>query len=1021
MLRAERLPVRRYSTVDGLSGDYVINITKDARGFLWFSTRDGLSRFDGLRFVSYDVFDGLPSATVNMLLQTRDGTYWVATNGGGISRFDPGSTPHFVAYPIGDGVLANRVNSLLEDRAGRLWAATDDGVFVREPGGTGNPFSPVDLRLPGDASRHGAGHMIEDGDGSLWFMGGFGLRRRLPDGRVVAYRIAPDESSDRTIDGLVDIDQRLWISSQRGLHLFTPEPASSFAGRTAPLEAWMPGDAGRRGADSGGGRLYTVKDGLPNDLVTSVHRSGDGQLWVGTARGMASLDGDRFRSYPSSSGLPDSTIADLADDAAGNLWIATVSGVARLIRRGLVTYDETDGLASARVRTIGEGPDGQLEVLTWDFQLNRFDGRRFVSGVMAVPAVATCQWMSPCGYLDRSGGWWMVTTGGLLHWPPRARLAELVGRPPDQTWTTTQGLASSMVFTASGDSRGRIWIGTSPGGISVWDTRTRQLRAFTERDGLPPAAALAGRANAFAEDHAGSIWVGFEGAGLGRFRDNRYEHFRDATGTPATAVTGLYADAAGRLWIGSSQNGLGRLDDPSATEPRVAWLTTADGLASNNVRSIVGGADGRIYAGTSRGVDRLDPATGAIVHFTVSEGLGSQFVTASFRDRRGALWFGTISGLSRLDPIAEPARAGPPAPPVFVSQLRVAGSALPLSELGERAPAPFSLSPTRNQLEIDFFAFNFDSGAPLRYQYRLEGAERTWSAPTELRSVNYAQLAAGSYRFLVRAAWPDGAASTEPAVVAFRVLPPFYARWWFLAASALLLGGAAVVAYRVRVAQLLQVERVRSRIATDLHDDLGASLSQIAILAEVARERLTRTEPDPEAAAPLARIAETSRTLVDSMSDIVWAINPEVDTLSDLVHRMRRFVEDSLGSGDIDVSFVAPATQHDLKLSADVRREVFLILKESVTNIAKHAGCTTVTVELSVDRRRLRLQVSDDGKGFDPDAGTEGNGVASMRRRVAALGGRLTIASAPDRGTTIQLDLDLRRLGSGLSAGLLPR
>jgi signal transduction histidine kinase len=243
-------------------------------------------------------------------------------------------------------------------------------------------------------------------------------------------------------------------------------------------------------------------------------------------------------------------------------------------------------------------------------------------------------------------------------------------------------------------------------------------------------------------------------------------------------------------------------------------------------------------------------------------------------------------------------------------------------------------------------------------------------------------------------------------VLSFTVLPPFYARWWFISLAVLVTGAAGLGLYRLRIAQLLGVERVRARIATDLHDDIGASLSQIAILAEVAQQVPAQSRMDP--AGPLAQIADTSRGLVDSMSDIVWAINPEVDALSDLVHRMRRFAEDTLSANDIDLTFRAPELRQDPRLGPELRRELFLILKESVTNIGKHADCKRVTIELERDRRRLRLRVTDDGKGFDPAQRTDGNGVANMRRRVAALGGQLNIQSKPGRGTTLEVEVPLR-------------
>jgi signal transduction histidine kinase len=395
----------------------------------------------------------------------------------------------------------------------------------------------------------------------------------------------------------------------------------------------------------------------------------------------------------------------------------------------------------------------------------------------------------------------------------------------------------------------------------------------------------------------------------------------------------------------------------------------------------------------------------------VADGLAADFVTSVTRDREGALWFGTISGLSRLPVDALASTPVLPPPTIFIAGVRISGVDQAVSELGETQPQPFVVPAGRGPLEVEYFGFSFEPGAPLRYQYRLAGANGDWSLPSEQRGVTFANLAAGSYRFLVRAVRADGIVSPAAAALTFKILPPLYARWWFIAAVAVGLAGLAFVGYRVRVAQLLRVERVRARIATDLHDDIGASLSQIAILAEVARERMRHAGVadqtlEPPAAEPLARIAETSRGLVDSMSDIVWAINPAVDSLADLVHRMRRFVEDTLGAAEIDVTFRAPDSSADMKLGADLRREIFLILKESVTNIAKHARATRVSIDFEQDGRRLRLRISDNGEGFDPAGATDGNGVTNMRRRVAALGGHLAIHSTPGLGTEIMLEVE---------------
>jgi ligand-binding sensor domain-containing protein/two-component sensor histidine kinase len=1004
---AERLPLRRYSSADGLAGDFVTDIYRDRRGFLWFSTRDGLSRFDGVEFHSYGVGDGLPIAAVNAVLETRDGNYWVATNGGGVARFQPTAEPRFVVYPVGHGAAHNRVNVLREDQRGRLWVGTDEGLFVRAPDATAGEFQRVGLALPDDLNLHGVAEVLESADHSIWVCGGFGLRRFLSDGRLVRYQMTPAGPRDTATSLLITEDQTVWVGFRRGLLRVRPQPAQD-ATDAASLERVIP----TRDATSPtpeDARWYATPDGLPSEVVTALHQSPDGQLWVGTTAGLAQWTDDHFRAYRGTNGLPDAQVSDLDEDAAGNLWIATVAGTARLVRHGLVTYTDADGLGDASIHAIAEDATGALVVVNGDFRVSRFDGHRFESARAAVSPDATCNWMSPCGHLDSAGGWWMLTTAGLDYWSAPQRLTDLE-HTPNARFGTGEGLLDGNTFVAFSDSRHRLWIGAASGGVARFDPARRAWRVFTERDGLPPRSP-AGRANAFAEDPRGHVWIGFEGAGLARERDEGFERVGPMVAAPPS-VTALFVDATGRLWFGTNRSGLGLIDDPLASPVQIRFLTTADGLASNNIRTVVDDGRGRVFAGTSRGVDRITMKTGEVTHYTVAEGLASQFVTASFRDRRGALWFGTVSGLSRLDPGAEMTRdTGRPAPPVYVSRVRAGGVPLPVSELGDAAPPAFEVPASNRRLEIEFFALNDAGTAPLRYQYRLDGGDSEWSPPTEQRSVNFARLAPGAYRVLVRTMRADGAAGASPAVVAFRVLPPFYATWWFVLLTGTLVTGIAIVGYRVRVTQLLRVERVRARIATDLHDDIGASLSQIAILSEVARRRLTAPASEPGASESLERIADVSRGLVDSMSDIVWAINPEADTLSDLVHRMRRFVEDTLGASDVAVTFIAPTTVHDLTLGADVRREVFLILKESVTNIAKHAAARTVAIELGIRGRHLHLDVRDDGRGFDPDARVDGNGVASMRRRVATLGGRLTFDSAPGRGSRIRLDLDLGRAG----------
>jgi signal transduction histidine kinase len=309
-------------------------------------------------------------------------------------------------------------------------------------------------------------------------------------------------------------------------------------------------------------------------------------------------------------------------------------------------------------------------------------------------------------------------------------------------------------------------------------------------------------------------------------------------------------------------------------------------------------------------------------------------------------------------------------------------------------------------LQIDFVGLSFASGESLRYQYKLEQADRDWSALTDQRTVNYANLAPGRYRFLVRAVNSDGVASSHLATVAFTILRPLWQRWWFLVGLMLGSGLLGYAFYRYRIARLLEIERVRTRIAADLHDDIGSNLSRIALLSEVIRQQMPKD--DPQMTERLSLISSVSRESVDAMSDIVWAINPKRDRLRDLIQRMRRFAEDAFQSRSIEFQFHAPGAEQDIKLGVDTRREVFLIFKESINNLVRHSACTEAEIDFQIQGGWLVLKISDNGKGFTPDSASLGHGLISMRQRAKKLDGELELRSTNGQGTSVRLRVPVK-------------
>jgi signal transduction histidine kinase len=368
-------------------------------------------------------------------------------------------------------------------------------------------------------------------------------------------------------------------------------------------------------------------------------------------------------------------------------------------------------------------------------------------------------------------------------------------------------------------------------------------------------------------------------------------------------------------------------------------------------------------------------------------------------DRRGDIWFGSTLSASRFTP--EPEVPHRPTP-VYFTSIRSSAREVPLAEWGETAVHRIALRPYENSVEVDFVGIEMGMGRSLEYEYTLEGAQREWQPVGRQRAVHFASLAPGSYRILVRAINNEGTRTDPPASVELFVPLPVWRRWWSLSLIAMALAASLYVAHRRRVRHVLEIERVRTRIATDLHDDVGASLSQVAIMSEVASRG---AEPDGTI---LAEIADTSRALLQAMSEIVWGIDPSHDRLQDLTQRMRWFAGETLSSCGVVLHFSAGEREANLRLSIETRRQLFLIFKECVNNLARHAQARHAYITLRAEQNGLMLEVRDDGRGFV--AGQRaGHGLHNMAVRARTLDASLEVDSGSGKGTRITLRVPLKQ------------
>jgi signal transduction histidine kinase/ligand-binding sensor domain-containing protein len=1008
LVRAERLPVKVYTTADGLSNDLVLRIKRDSHGFLWFCTGDGLSKFDGYQFTSYGRDAGLPHPRVNDLIESRDGTYWVATNGGGVCRFSPAqrapsdSAPRFTIYSLGDNLASNRVNRLCEDREGRVWAGTDRGLFYFDPA--------PDRFIAAAADALEVYSLRVDRQGLLWAGVGNQLWRRSPDGRLARYSFQAARDLGRIFSLLEDDKGRLWVGSwYAGLFELDPQRLPRGDGT---LEA---------GKSEGLLNHYTSGGGAAIDAVTNLHQSRDGHLWIATppntvapgAGGLLEFDGQRFRRYGKAQGLRSDYLECLAEDRDGNLWLGSVDGSMKIARNGFTTFDENDGPIHGP-GAILESKSGELCVITEaGMAVNRFADGRFIPTRFNLSKALQYgkRWGSyQISFQDRGGDWWVPTSKGLMRFPKVARLEQLARARPKAHYLISSDRNWVDVYRMFEDTHGDIWVALASrekNALVKWERATETFHTYAEADGVPPF----NPPTAFCEDAHGNLWIGLYDGGLLRYRAGRFTVLRPEEGLPSGLISALYLDQQRRLWIASSSDGVGRMDDPGAERPAFVNYTTAEGLSSNVISSITEDRWGRIYLGMPRGVDRLDPVNGNITRYSTADGLPKGDVYLGYRDASGALWFGGSYGVARLVPTPD---EPPSLPPVLITGLRVAGVVQPLADLGEVAPGDLELGSSQNHIEIDFVGLSFGTGEMLQYQYQLEGADRDWRPLTTQRSVNFANLAAGAYRFVVRAVSADGVVSEPSASFAFTILPPVWQRWWFVGLAAGLSGLLVYSMFRYHLARLLELERVRTRIAADLHDDIGAGLSRVAILSEVVKQQVGGKAG--LAAAPLlTEIADSARGLLAATREIVWAIDPQRAGLDNLAAQIRQFASDLLEAQAIRWEFRVPEEMDRVKLDPEQRRQLLLIFKEALHNIERHSGCTTASLSIALTHGRLAAEIRDDGRGFVVPAGQSppfngrGNGLANMRRRAEQLGGHLDIRSTPGRGTRLDLTIPLKR------------
>jgi signal transduction histidine kinase/ligand-binding sensor domain-containing protein len=958
---------RLWNSDDGLPENSVTAVVQTHDGYLWLATYAGLARFDGVHFTLFNSANtpGLQSDRLTSLFEDTHSNLWIGHERGDLSYYHAGK---FEALGIRTTGVRRRICAINEDAAGDIWMLNEEGTVVRVRDGT-------TCSMPNNI---GVAAMVRDSTGQLWVASG-GKLAPLKDGHLVPlindgknafvgyYVAGVCASHDGGLWIASDGRVRKWKNLQWVAELDTNPCATTL---TAMIET-ASGAVAMGSVESG---LYLLQPQAP-----TLH-------------------------FDQANGFPHEWIRCLCQDREGTLWVGAGNGGLVALRRGKVQMmAPPDDWEGREPLSTAVAHDGAVWVTTEGAGLYQYLNGKWNHFTQSSGLTNGFVW---CVSEDSRQRLWAGTWGNGMYIEKDGRFVH----PPGMENITAPMAA---LFQAHD---GVTWIGTASGLIRY---ENGHIQTFGEQQGvkLPDVRAIT-------ETPDGVIWFGTLGGGLGQLADGRIKQFTRTDGLASDYVQSLHVDGAGILWIGTYGGGISRLKDGHFTN-----ITSQNGLPSNFICDIAEDGLGNFWVSSTAGIFCI--AKSALNSFAdtcqpfkcktygKSEGMNTVECSgglqpASCRTADGRLWFTTSRGLAVVDP-AEAYRPMSPAP-VRIEEMLANGRTL-LS--GPPPGGPVKIPPGWEGFEFHYTALSFIAPEKIQFQFRLDGWEKRWVDAYTKRVAEYNFLPPGHYVFRVRARNDDGIWGDDAASIAFIVLPHFWQTWWFYLLVTLLTvaGVTRIVWYisRRRMRQKLEVaerqqaiERERTRIAKDIHDHLGANLTRISLLSQSAYGDLDHATP---AAEQLDRIYETSRELTRSMDEIVWAVNPQHDTLDSLASYLGNFAQEYLVSLGIRCRLEVPLHLPHWPINAEMRHDIFLAFKEALHNVVKHAKAREVSVYLQPHASGFNLTIRDDGIGFDPGAVPEragrGNGLKNMRQRLEKLGGYCEIHSSSGAGTEIRFFINV--------------
>lgn len=905
------------------------------------------------------------------------------------------------------GLADTDVHAIVRDREGYLWFGTSNGLH-RYDGYGFKVYQPVSGNY-NSLSDGWVQCMAESDDGMFWIgTRAGGVNRFNPEtGIVTAYRYNESNryslSSDAISVIFVDSNNVLWVGTDGG------DTDARYGASHGALNRFDPAVDGflRYHHDPVDSSSLS-----PNNGVRALFEDQSGVLWIGT-------DGGGLNSFDRESGAFEhyrdgDTIIGISGAGAGELWIATQFGIdlfdpeTGTIKHNPMYSTDTDGSSGLMLTAFFAADDGKIWVGGSSGTVGSFDAVQFRrrSFIIGAEVSASYGYLINTIYIDKEGILWIGTSGGGI------------GKSIVKTRDFYNLNVGEPVTSIIEDRLGTLWIETTASLLyvdadGVLNSYDRDADEPIEMDSDAISTALqdfpsipeVGAVTCYLESEDGEVWIGSDGDGLSRFFEGEWQRFLRDPFDPGSLsdnhVTSLAQDENGRIWIGTS-NGLNRFVNDK--EGFFTYRTT-EGLPSNAVTGILVGTGTSIWISTDYGLSRFDTEAETFAAYDVRDGLiNNEFIPGAYhKGNSGLLYFGHQTGITAFFP--EGITRNDYRPPVVLTGITQGGAAVfPVDRTDGRKE--IVLRWPHNYFEFESASLSYINSEDNQYSHILDGFDDDWSTAGSARSGRYTGLPGGRYTLRVRGSNNDGLWNQDGASLDIVVYPPFWRTWWFWTIISAVLSLTAGTFYRLRLravnaqrAAETAVSEERSRIARELHDAVTQTLFSASLMADGLPElwKIDRKKAETQ----VKDIQLLNRSALAEMRTLLLELRPEVMAKTPMGELLNQLCAAVIGGKGISVT---AAVDENFELPVSVKLAFYRIAQESLNNAAKHSEAQQIQVKFTCIATTAVLQITDDGKGFDIATNPAGHfGLENMRERAVAIGAELELSSRPGEGTDIRM------------------